>query len=297
MKVVKGLAILSFFSILFGSCFDPPEFPDVPEIVFEDIVFCDVSDNSKPDSLILYIKFKDGDGDLGLDAQSAEFASKPYHYADFFQNLDGDFTEVEVTAGQLTGPGGTQFIDVFDIGDPLAGDLVFPRTRNNPAYTNLLPPYSCVDYEYREFIIHSSDTAVLDKLSKRVDTLKNESGTFYMIRDTLYLRSNPDHYNIEVDFLVKEDPNNPDPDKRFTEYDWRKERCSTFDGRFPFLSETNSALDGSLKYTMESRGFKILFGGKTMKLRIQIKDRALHRSNVIETPEFTLEGIRKCGGS
>jgi hypothetical protein len=30
-----------------------------------------------------------------------------------------------------------------------------------------------------------------------------------------------------------------------------------------------------------------------MKLRVQIKDRALHKSNVIETPAFTLDKIRK----
>lgn len=294
MKVVKGLAILCFFSMLFGSCFDPPEFPSVPEIVFDQVVFCDVTDNSKPDSLIIYIRFKDGDGDLGLDAQNPLFASKPFHYADFFQNLSGDFTQVDVTAGQITGPGGTTFVDVFEIADPNAGELVFPRTRNNPAYASLLPLYSCSDYQYREFILHSSDTAVLDKYSKFTDTLRNENGTYYMIRDTLYSVNNPNHYNIEIDFLIKEDPNNPDPAKRFVEYDWWQERCSTFDGRFPILSETNTALDGSLKYNMESRGFKILFGGKTMKLRVQVKDRALHKSNVVESPEFTLDAIRKC---
>jgi hypothetical protein len=296
MKVVKGLSILCFFSLLFGSCFDPPEFPDVPEIVFEDVVFCDVADNSKPDSLIIYIKFKDGDGDLGLDAQSIQYVSKPYHYATFYQALNGALAEVDVVAGQVTSSTGTEFIDVLDIADPTAGDLAFPRTRKNPAYTSQLPLYSCVDYEFREFIIHSSDTAALDNLSKYEDTLRNESGTFYIIRDTLYLRSNPDHFNIEVDFLVKTDPNNSDPEQRFTEFDWRKERCSTFDGRFPFLSETSTALDGSLKYNMESRGFNILFGGQTLKLRIQIKDRALHKSNIVETPEFTLPGIRHCGG-
>jgi hypothetical protein len=295
MKVLKGLTILTFFSILLGSCFDPPEFPDVPEIVFQDIAFCDVSDNSKPDTLNLYIKFKDGDGDLGLDAQDPKYSSTPYHYADFFQNVNGSISEIEVFAGQITGPGGTTFVDVFDIDNPTAGDLIFARTRKDPDFAGVLPPFSCENYAYREFILHSSDTAVLDKYSKFADTLANESGTFYLIKDTLYHVTNPDHYNIEVDFFVLVDPNNPNPALRYEEYDWRKERCSTFDGRFPFLSETRTSLDGSLKYSMESRGFQILFGGKTIKLRIQIKDRLLHKSNVIETGDFTLESIRKCG--
>jgi hypothetical protein len=39
---------------------------------------------------------------------------------------------------------------------------------------------------------------------------------------------------------------------------------------------------------MTSRGFIILFGGKRIKLRMMIRDRALHESNVIETPVFQL---------
>lgn len=292
MKVAKGLAILSFFSILFGSCFDPPKFPDVPEIIFDDVVFCDAANTSKADSLIIILKFKDGDGDLGLDAQSAQFVAKPFHYADFFQGINGELVQVDLQPGQLNSPGGIQFIDVIDVADPTAGELIFPRTRKNPAYASL-PPYSCVNYEYRRFIVHVSDTAVVDKITKR-DTLTLDSDEYYVYLDTLYLKSNPDHYNIEVDFLVKTDPNNPDPEKRFTEFDWREELCTTFDGRFPFLSETRSALDGSLKYSMQSIGFNKAFGGKTLKLRIQIKDRALHRSNIVYTPEFTLAGIRRC---
>jgi len=34
---------------------------------------------------------------------------------------------------------------------------------------------------------------------------------------------------------------------------------------------------------MLSTGFKALFGGKKLKLSIQVKDRALNRSNIIET--------------
>jgi len=295
MKLLRGLAILAFFTILTGSCFDPPEFPEIPEIVFQDIAFCDVADSSTPDTLNLYIKFKDGDGDLGLDAQDPRYSSTPYHYADFFQNVDGTFGKLEVEAGQITGPGGTTFVDVFNIADPNAGDLVFPRTRKNPLYTSLIPPYNCKDFAYRDFVLEDDDIAVLDEFSKFADTLTNQSGTFYLITDTLYHVSNPNHYNIEVDFLVLVDPNNPNPALRYEEYDWREERCSTYDGRFPFLSETNTALDGTLKYSMESRGFQILFGGKTIKLRVQIKDRKLNKSNVIETGDFTLVSIRRCG--
>jgi hypothetical protein len=53
--------------LLLASCFDPPQYSPIPAIEFESIVFKDIADPSSPDSLILSIKFKDGDGNLGLD--------------------------------------------------------------------------------------------------------------------------------------------------------------------------------------------------------------------------------------
>jgi hypothetical protein len=82
MKLIKGFSLLSFVSILTGSCFDPPEFPVVPQITFEGIQFVDSPDPSDFDSLNLYINFKDGDGDLGFSA-SPQDISDPYHSANF----------------------------------------------------------------------------------------------------------------------------------------------------------------------------------------------------------------------
>jgi hypothetical protein len=42
---------------------------------------------------------------------------------------------------------------------------------------------------------------------------------------------------------------------------------------------------------MVSSQFNTLFGNKTIKLRIQIQDRALNRSNTIESNEFTLAEV------
>lgn len=287
--VVKGLAILCFFSIMLGSCFDPPQFPSVPEIVFQKVKFCDVNNNSLPDSIIISLNFKDGDGDLGLDTQNPLYSSSPFNYANFFQtNSNGELLPITTTAGQLKQPSGEiTLIDVLDIADPAKGNLVFARTRKNPLYSNL-PVYSCVDYEYREFIIDERDKIVLGDSPKNiVDTIKTADANYLLVKDTLYIQSNPNHYNIEIDFLVE-------TSSGFVHYDFRKEFCTTFDGRFPILTEKNSALDGTLTYAMESRGFLILFGGKTLKLRIQVKDQALHLSNIIETPPFTLASVSSC---
>jgi hypothetical protein len=292
MKVVKGLAILCFFTILFGACFNPPEFPVEPEIAFQDIVFKDIPGNSQPDSLILYISFKDGDGDLGLDPEDPAHLAAPYNDADYFQsNASGELIPVPTFVGQLTGSGTTETIDVLDVQDPSIGTFVFARTQKTPAYSHLPPPVidsklNCVDYNFKTFIIPKNDKAVIDPSTTIEDSVSSNGNVFYIISDTLYYKSNPNHYNIEVDFLVEENGT-------FVEFDWRKNYCSTFDGRFPVLSDNDNALDGTLKYNMESLGFSPLFRGKKMKLRVQIKDRALHLSNVIETREFTLESIRK----
>jgi hypothetical protein len=143
--------------------------------------------------------------------------------------------------------------------------VTYKDKRTDPLY-NYLPlwdkPYNCTNWEIR--------------------TTNN-------VRDTLYFELNPDHYNIEVDFLVK------NGDGSFTEFDWRNEfdfpNCSQgFDGRFPILfkDKPGAPLEGKIRYGMVSTGFKFLFSVKTLKLRVQIKDRALHKSNIIETPEFIL---------
>ncbi|MBL7874214.1 MAG: hypothetical protein JNL53_01025 [Cyclobacteriaceae bacterium] len=144
--------------------------------------------------------------------------------------------------------------------------LTYKDKRTNPAYSSLpdfVKPYNCINWE-----VSTDNTGKVD---------------------TFYFELNPDHYNIEVDFLVK------NPDGTFTEFDWTKEfnypNCGTsFDGRFPILykEEPGTPLEGNLRYSMGSIGFKALFSVKTLKLRVQIKDRALNKSNEIFTPEFTL---------
>ena len=85
-------------------------------------------------------------------------------------------------------------------------------------------------------------------------------------------------------------------DGSFEVFDWRTEfeypGCATsYDGRFPILAKNGdlsvqSPVEGTLKYGMVSSAFILQFSIKTLKLRVQIQDRLLNRSNVIETPEF-----------
>ena len=292
MKLIKGLGLLSFLIIVSVSCFDPPEFPVVPQIVFERIEFIDAPDPSDFDSLNLYIHFKDGDGNLGFNESTADI-SDPYHNAFFYQEDNGSLSPLTTQSGYV----GSDEYDLLLIPDPNKGKLVVFRTRQKPEYNFLPPAFDCASYEYlggapnpdnstdgRRLLIMASDLPVLDPLVKLVDSIPKTNPEFYQIRDTLYYTRNPDHYNIEVDFLVK-DPTAPGG---FREYDWHQEFCTTFDGRFPVFSDKGSSIDGTLRYSMTSLGFTSIFSIRTLKLRVKIKDRDRNSSNVIETPEFTL---------
>lgn len=285
MKLVKSLIILSFFSILFGSCFDPPEFPSTPSIEYECIGFYKGQDT---DSLVLFINFKDGDGNLGLSKNEVEI---PFNEVFYFQEgANGELIKI---------PTKTRYTDLPPFVDPTGtGKLVSVRTREKPGFGFLPPneaPYNCTNYTSPDNRIYVSEEhkGIIDDSYNIIDTMR--SATFppvYVLSDRIYYEINPNQYNIEVDFLYK-DPGNPKADAQgFVEYDWWAERCTTFDGRFPVLSDKSSALEGTLRYGMYSQGFQILFSIRVLKLRVQIKDRDLNLSNVIETPEFTLESIR-----
>jgi hypothetical protein len=286
MKIVKGFCIL-VISVVLGSCFDPPEFPNVPQIEFRSIEFKRGVDT---DSLILTISFRDGDGDLGFDAANPEFISYPYNNLIFYRtNVNGELIPLNTVAGVFN----NDTLNILDIVNPSPGTLVYPRTKNNPLYSTL-PAYNCVDYEYllsANLWIHESAVSLLDNPTEQlIDTTTTQGyGKFYQLQDTLYMDVNPNHYNIEVDFFVHE-PGHPNagPDG-FREYDWRVEYCvQSFDGRFPQLSGNDNALEGTLRYSMNSLGFRAIFSVRTLKLRVSIKDRLLHQSNVIETGPFTL---------
>src|SRR3982750_4834582 len=69
MKLLGNwLAMCLMMGLLLASCFDPPQYSPIPSIEFDNIVFKDVKDPSATDSLIISIRFKDGDGDLGLSS-------------------------------------------------------------------------------------------------------------------------------------------------------------------------------------------------------------------------------------
>lgn len=231
--------------ILIGSaaCYQPPEFPEEPEISFNDIQFYDTP---QQDSLVVTLNFQDGDGDLGLRGDENYAPYNPFIFVE----------------------------------DGMGGLLMLSSNDTMPPYT---APYSCVNYKVGKV----SGNRFLPYLTREYDAAFPEQDP-----DTLYTRPNTFADNFLVDFLVKKNGS-------FTLFNWITAPSSgcgeSQNGRFMPLYDSeipNKPLSGTLTYTMENYGFVPYFRNDTLKLRIKITDRALNISNVIETPEFTLESIQ-----
>jgi hypothetical protein len=251
MKAIRGLMLLGF---MFGvaSCFNPPEYPIAPEIEFDGVTFIETSDPSDADTLALRLLFKDGDGDIGLgDADLIVSANTRQYAQHFYFKTDGNKVVTSNNAELANNPA-----------------FISYKTKRTVAKFDTLPrfikPYSCTNWEIVKKTVNNATVPV----------------------DTLYFQLNPNYYNIFVDFLVKQ------PDGKWLEYDFRKEFCTTYDGQIPILSKDLSQptpLEGVIRYAMPGAGFKLNFSLKTIKLRMQIQDRALHKSNIVESGEFQIK--------
>lgn len=294
MKITKGLAIVSITTILLGACFDPPDYPNKPEIIFQELVFRETPGANVTDSLVITIRFTDGDGDVGLHPDVRSF---PFHKLNFYA---GNGTSISAV-------GTNSYIDLpFELllTDNIGGKLItLKQIRTNPAY-DTFPRYEgiarCLNFFADTISVAGAGKALVEK-STIVDSLIfSGRPVVYHVADTFYIQSNPNHYNLEIDFLTK-DPNVPgDRDSEgFAELDWRQYSplpgaCGeTFDARVPVLGDSKKALDGTIRYAMQSVGFRDILKNYLLKLRIRLRDRSLNISNEIKTPAFTLDDIKR----
>ncbi|HXA00724.1 MAG TPA: hypothetical protein VNW99_01980 [Cytophagaceae bacterium] len=140
-----------------------------------------------------------------------------------------------------------------------------------------LPPFTAFDVmhdslgnfiRYNHIIPFSCDSFNIDyyDTDNLVDTVKG-------IR-------NIDYYNYFLELKIKTDS---------THYrSFNFPFCSNINGRFPQLSPDryNGPLEGNLSFTINNT--KVLrdsLNNKTVKFRVQIEDRAFHKSNVVESPD------------
>ena len=269
---LAGKTFWSSISILLASsCFDPPEFPLIPDIGYESIEFIDMPDPSPvevaTDSLVLRLSFRDGDGNLGIASSESTppFNDRWYYTLETLASCDDNPTDGVKRCYQLRLEELSKYVTYKLKRQPVNGsDTLKPFVK----------PYNCTNWE-----------VVRDKAGKVVDTV--------------YFQLNPHYNNIYVEFQMKESPNSCSSPPCFSVFDWAQfltyPSCELqgFNGRFPYLNtevpQVETPLAGIIKYSMPSPFFKTIFGARTLRLRVFIEDRAQNRSNEIITPEFTLQ--------
>jgi hypothetical protein len=99
MMKIKYCGFLTLAVLVMASCYKEPNFDFTPEIEFEAInknIRIDQFSGAKKDSIILTIKFRDGDGDLGYntDEIGKKVARTDYNYVvKSFRRKKGKFEE------------------------------------------------------------------------------------------------------------------------------------------------------------------------------------------------------------
>jgi hypothetical protein len=285
MKVIKGLILACFLGTVVSGCFEAPVFNNTPSISFQKILFKETPSAGDYDTLVLYLNFKDGDGDLGL---SDDYTDDPYH-ASYYYLAAGperkDTVRVTTTVVYQSVAPFNSYI-MLESDQDVEGPLVTDRTRSVPGFGDLpaYDPNSCLNYSYSEVLVPEAMQAV-DATYNIKDTLRDQSNrNYFLVEEALLYKRNPYHNNIEIEFWVLQN-------NGYQYFDWYKEFCIDFNGRFPVLGDEERPLEGTIRYAMANPGFLALFGTKTLKLRVRIRDRALNTSTQIETPAFTLSGI------
>jgi hypothetical protein len=258
MRWIRNYAIILILMWLVGACLKQPENSIVPLITYQSIVFKHETP-AAVDTLIVTVKFTDGDGDLGIN---------------------GDETAIYTSATDST-----------DINTPFY--YVYDSAKNNIWYythkNNLVLPKGIhyVNYaSYRKF-----HTFPFDTLSAAVDCAHWEFRS--NPADTLAIRLNPYYNNFFMDVFTK----NPDGTYTYIDpltYYSFKNGCDPdlFNGRFPILPSDlgkKSSLDGTIVYKYISAGIYTKFHGQTLKVKVYILDRAFHRSNTVESDDIAIK--------
>lgn len=234
---------------------DGPNFPLEPYIEFRDITFIH-GQPSVTDTLKVSFYFRDGDFDLGLNESEL---NDPYNRKFYFLRSNG--APVPDTKFQH---------EEVDLADLIS--YRFKRTHLPDTLPVFITPYNCRNWEI------------------------NRDPSTGKIADTLYFRQNKNFYNLYVTILIVNTNGSTSVFDFSQNFIFPNCQLNAFNRRFrypkespvpgsPFSVNMISSKEGTFTYDMRSAGWKNLFAGQKIKLRISIRDRALHLSNEIETTE------------
>ena len=253
------LLFLFFGLILFiGSCFEPPKFSKIPVLTFEKVKVKEVAGTTTPDSMIVTVSFKDGDGNIGLGGDEID---PPYNERWFYLLSTNPSCEPGVTAPCKR----KSFFDASN----RANYVSYSLRRTNPDYDTLpefLKPNDCLKY----FVVRDANNVPTD---------------------TLYSTLNPRYNNFFVDIMVKNGASS-------FKYEFNNQgypKCDVYglNGRLPILAKDGNPdneipLEGIITYRVVSASFYRDLRNKTISIRVWLMDRDGNVSNVVESDEFTL---------
>jgi hypothetical protein len=257
------------------------------------------------DTIAITFRYRDGDSDIGLTEADRETPYDPYLFL-----LERDGTLIIAGSERIEAPYNgrtTSFIKI--VRGPFTGKLVTLDARENPAFSNAIPPleypYTCLNYRAGDVLVSAEDTEILNDSHVVSDSLIIDDTKYYILAESdnvLYSRRNENTLNLYIDFLVEAN------DGAFSEFDFTRDLPSKictpgFDTRLPLLAafppgrhatplftfNILSEKEGEITYAMTSSGFRDLFANKNLKLRVSVRDRALHGSNEIETTVFRVQ--------
>ncbi len=188
---------------------------------------------------------------------------------------------------------GLTFVELDNAPDSLIVSVRFQDAEGNLGLNaeDINPPYNPLEYQRDnsgQLITYSnrpSEAPDYNPIDWEIDPIVNNT----QINDTIWVKQNPNFNNIFVQFYIKRDG-------EFSEFDWSAPPFyTTFNGRFPtILSDNNErAIEGTIQYSMLSSGWRAIFRNDTIRVDVQIQDRALNKSNVVSSPEVTLNQISK----
>jgi hypothetical protein len=261
------VVILSASILSLSSCFDPPVYPEVPEISYKGIRFVEVDGQ---DSLILSFDFQDGDGDIGLTDSDVV---PPYHPFNYIVDSSAQFQYDPQTGLDFIIPSTARVVEYGMEGTESPYYLVSIYDTYAGVYSETdfdLPSYSCRDYYFVSDL--DGDTLGSDKT------------------DTILIQTNEYANNIIVKFLRKRNGQLED----ITESLQAADQCTPpFNSRIPVFNDDNIGrpLRGTIHYPMLSSGFISQFLNDSILIEFYIYDQALNQSNVVTTPAFTLPDL------
>ncbi len=256
MRLIRNFIVILILLWITGGCLKQPESSIIPQIQLQGIDFKHEFP-AAADTLIINLKFTDGDGDLGINGDDTVInngstvydINTPYYFVyDEAKNTTWYYTH----GNNVSLPKGYHYVNYASY-----------RTIHTLPFDTLPGALTCKNWEYRA-----------------------------TPADTLYIESNPYNNNMFVYLYTK----NADGTYTYfdpTTYFAFGTQCTTnfFNGRFPVLSSDlgkKSSLEGTITYKIQSAALYLYLHGKTIKLKIYILDRAFNKSNVVESEDFVI---------